>query len=270
MKIKITAIAALAASLAVAASASAAPNAAPAAAGGLALNGPTVPGMCVLFQNQLIHDSMLGKAISTRLGQLKTQVGAEINADATQLQTDERTFETGRAAMTPDQQQKQGGALAAREQALQQKYQLRTQEVEATQDKAVGDLGAAMSATLMLVGDRLGLYRELAKGPVSASTLAQRTGTNARYVREWLGNQGAGGYVQFDSKRDTWSLSPEQALCLADPSGPDLCVRSRTPGHPGRGARSVTERRDGPRQLARGRPAIFLNDAGYGVQVYPT
>ena len=87
-------------------------------------------------------------------------------------------------------------------------------------NKAVGDLGAAMSATLMLVGDRLGLYRELAKGPVSASTLAQRTGTNERYVREWLGNQGAGGYVQFDSKRDTWSLSPEQALCLADPSGP--------------------------------------------------
>src|ERR1700690_842172 len=63
--------------------------------------------------------------------------------------------------------------------------------------KAVGDLGAAMSAALMLVGDRLGLYKELAKGPVTSSNLAQRTGTNERYVREWLGNQGAGGYVQF-------------------------------------------------------------------------
>jgi SAM-dependent methyltransferase len=86
--------------------------------------------------------------------------------------------------------------------------------------KAVGDLGAAMSATLMLVGDRLGLYRELAKGPVTSSDLAQRTGTNERYVREWLGNQGAGGYVQFDPRKNEWSLSPEQALCLADPNGP--------------------------------------------------
>jgi SAM-dependent methyltransferase len=86
--------------------------------------------------------------------------------------------------------------------------------------KAVADLGAAMSATLMLVGDRLGLYRELAKGPISSSDLAQRTGTNERYVREWLGNQGAGGYVQLDAKTNEWSLSPEQALCLADPNGP--------------------------------------------------
>jgi SAM-dependent methyltransferase len=86
--------------------------------------------------------------------------------------------------------------------------------------KAVGDLGAAMSAALILVGDRLGLYKELAKGAVTAPELAQRTGTNERYVREWLGNQGAGGYVQFDAKTNQWSLSPEQALCLADPGGP--------------------------------------------------
>jgi SAM-dependent methyltransferase len=86
--------------------------------------------------------------------------------------------------------------------------------------KAVGDLGAAMSATLMLVGDRLGLYKELAKGPVSSSDLAGRTGTNERYVREWLGNQGAGGYVQYHAASNEWSLSPEQALCLADPNGP--------------------------------------------------
>ena len=85
---------------------------------------------------------------------------------------------------------------------------------------AVGDLGAAISATLILVGDRLGLYRELAKGALTSGELAQRTGTNERYVREWLGNQGAGGYVQFDAASDTWSLSPEQALCLTDPNGP--------------------------------------------------
>jgi 2-polyprenyl-3-methyl-5-hydroxy-6-metoxy-1,4-benzoquinol methylase len=86
--------------------------------------------------------------------------------------------------------------------------------------KAVGDLGAAISATLILVGDRLGLYRELAKGALTPAELAERTGTNERYVREWLGNQGAGGYVQFDASSETWSLSPEQALCLTDPSGP--------------------------------------------------
>lgn len=85
---------------------------------------------------------------------------------------------------------------------------------------AVGDLGAAMSATLMLVGDRLGLYRELAKGALTPGELAKRTGTDERYVREWLGNQGAGGYVQFDPSSGEWSLSAEQALCLTDPNGP--------------------------------------------------
>ncbi|WP_319448079.1 MULTISPECIES: class I SAM-dependent methyltransferase [unclassified Mycobacterium] len=86
--------------------------------------------------------------------------------------------------------------------------------------KAVGDLGAAISATLILVGDRLGLYRELAKGSLTPAELAQRTGTNERYIREWLGNQGAGGYVELDPSTGKWSLSPEQALCLTDPSGP--------------------------------------------------
>jgi len=86
--------------------------------------------------------------------------------------------------------------------------------------KAVCDLGAAMSAALMLIGDRLGLYKELAKGSLTSLELAQKTDTNERYVREWLGNQGAGGYVQFDALTNKWSLSPEQALCLADPQGP--------------------------------------------------
>ena len=82
--------------------------------------------------------------------------------------------------------------------------------------KAVGDLGAAMSAALMLVGDRLGLYKELAKGPVTSSNLAQRTGTNERYVREWLGNQGAGGYVGHRERlsRDERTLL-RQAIELA-------------------------------------------------------
>ncbi len=85
---------------------------------------------------------------------------------------------------------------------------------------AVGDLGAAISATLMLVGDELGLYKALAKQPLRAAELAARTNTHERYVREWLGNQAAGGYVQYDAPSDTYSLNEEQALCLADPGGP--------------------------------------------------
>jgi 2-polyprenyl-3-methyl-5-hydroxy-6-metoxy-1,4-benzoquinol methylase len=86
--------------------------------------------------------------------------------------------------------------------------------------KAVSDLGAAMSATLVLVGDRLGLYKALAQGALTSVELAQRTGANERYVREWLGNQGASGYIQYDAANGKWSMTPEQALCLADPNGP--------------------------------------------------
>ncbi len=86
--------------------------------------------------------------------------------------------------------------------------------------KALGDLGAAVSAVLIQIGDELGLYRELAKGPLTAAELAARTGTHERYVREWAANQAAGGYVQYDAGSGQYSLSEEQALCLANPHGP--------------------------------------------------
>lgn len=86
--------------------------------------------------------------------------------------------------------------------------------------KAVGDLGAAVSAVLILIGDELGLYRELSKGPVTAAELAARTSTHERYIREWLANQAAGGYAQYDASSGKYSLSEEQALCLANPNGP--------------------------------------------------
>jgi 2-polyprenyl-3-methyl-5-hydroxy-6-metoxy-1,4-benzoquinol methylase len=85
---------------------------------------------------------------------------------------------------------------------------------------AVGDLGAAISASLMLVGDRLGLYKALAGEPATPAELAARTGTHERYVREWLGNQAAGGYVQYDPESGRYSMDAAQALCLADPNGP--------------------------------------------------
>ncbi|MFZ0971478.1 MAG: class I SAM-dependent methyltransferase [Solirubrobacteraceae bacterium] len=85
----------------------------------------------------------------------------------------------------------------------------------------VGDLGAAMSAALVVIGDRLGLYRAMADGtPVSASELATRTGTDERYVREWLSNQAAGGYVSYDPAGEAFFLTPEQSLALAQEGSP--------------------------------------------------
>ena len=86
--------------------------------------------------------------------------------------------------------------------------------------KAVGDLGAAMSSTLVLVGDQLGFYKALAKQPLRPEDLAAATGTHERYVREWLGNQAAGGYVEYDPATGTYALNEVQAMCLADPNGP--------------------------------------------------
>ncbi len=85
---------------------------------------------------------------------------------------------------------------------------------------AVGDLGAAISATLMLVGDRLGLYRALAESAATPHELAQRTHTHERYIREWLANQAAGGYVSYDAATGRYSLDDAQALCLASPDSP--------------------------------------------------
>jgi SAM-dependent methyltransferase len=86
--------------------------------------------------------------------------------------------------------------------------------------KAVGDLGAAFHAALIVIGDKLGLYKELAKRPATSEDLAKRTGTNERYVREWLSNQAAGGYVQYDAKSKTFSMTEEQAFALAEESSP--------------------------------------------------
>jgi 2-polyprenyl-3-methyl-5-hydroxy-6-metoxy-1,4-benzoquinol methylase len=94
------------------------------------------------------------------------------------------------------------------------------QRLQAFLGQAVGDLGAAVSAVLVSIGDELGFYKALADGPLTAAELAAKTATNERYVREWLSNQAAGGYVGYDSGNGTFFLSAEQALCLADPGGP--------------------------------------------------
>jgi len=85
--------------------------------------------------------------------------------------------------------------------------------------KFVGDLGATMAAGSVVVGDRLGLYRALADGALLPAELAERTGTAARYVDEWLRGQAAGGYVEYDPATGQYSLTPEQAFALANPDG---------------------------------------------------
>jgi SAM-dependent methyltransferase len=84
----------------------------------------------------------------------------------------------------------------------------------------VGDAGAAMSAALVVVGDRLGLYKGLAKGPANAAELAKRTGTAERYVQEWLDAQAASGYVRYSAESETYELPPEQATAFADELSP--------------------------------------------------
>jgi 2-polyprenyl-3-methyl-5-hydroxy-6-metoxy-1,4-benzoquinol methylase len=85
----------------------------------------------------------------------------------------------------------------------------------------VGDLGAALGTALVLIGDKLGLYKAMADGtPVTPEVLAERTGTRERYIREWLSAQAAAGYVEYDAATATFRLPPEQAMALADENSP--------------------------------------------------
>jgi SAM-dependent methyltransferase len=87
--------------------------------------------------------------------------------------------------------------------------------------KMLVDVGSAMNASLMLLGDKLGLYKELAaKGPMTPAELAKATGTAERYVREWLSAQAASGYIEYDAKTNEFSMQPEQAMALADEESP--------------------------------------------------
>jgi SAM-dependent methyltransferase len=97
--------------------------------------------------------------------------------------------------------------------------QLDPAKLEAFMGKMVGDMGAAISAPLIVVGDKLGLYKALAaSGPLDPAGLAQKTGTTERYIREWLNAQAAAGYVQHDAGK--YSMTPEQAAVFADEGSP--------------------------------------------------
>jgi SAM-dependent methyltransferase len=87
--------------------------------------------------------------------------------------------------------------------------------------RAVDEIGATLNTALVVMGDRLGLYRALAGvGPLTPAELAKRTGTAERYVREWLNAQAAGGYVDYDPDTVRYALPPEHAVALTDESSP--------------------------------------------------
>src|SRR6266550_1432417 len=84
----------------------------------------------------------------------------------------------------------------------------------------VGDLGATVHAGMVVIGERLGLYKALAAQPMTSAELASKTKTDERYVREWLASQAAGGYVTYDDKTNKFSLTEEQAFALATEDSP--------------------------------------------------
>jgi len=87
--------------------------------------------------------------------------------------------------------------------------------------RAVADLSAAISVELMTIGDKLGLYKAMAgEGPMTSTQVAERTDTSERYVREWLNNQVAGGYILYDPATGTYELPAEHAFALADENSP--------------------------------------------------
>ena len=84
----------------------------------------------------------------------------------------------------------------------------------------VTDLGAAVHTGMVVIGEKLGLYKALAGGPMSSAELAARTQTDERYLREWLASQAAGGYITYDEATQEFSLSEEQAFALANEDSP--------------------------------------------------
>jgi SAM-dependent methyltransferase len=90
--------------------------------------------------------------------------------------------------------------------------------------KAVADVGAVLTGSMVVIGDRLGFYRAMAgAGPVTSEQLARATGTNERHVREWLGAQAATGYVTHlgDGR---FELPQEHAVALTQETSPAFVV----------------------------------------------
>jgi len=95
-------------------------------------------------------------------------------------------------------------------------------KIQQFMNKAVGDIAGSSTAMLVIIGHRLGMYRVLpqANTPLSVKELADKTGTVERLVKEWLANQVASGYIEYDPSSRKYRLPPEHALALADENSP--------------------------------------------------
>lgn len=101
-----------------------------------------------------------------------------------------------------------------------QVHALNMDKLNAFVGQFVNDLGAAVHAGMVVIGEKLGLYKALATGPMTPAQLAAKTKTDERYLREWLGSQAAGGYVTYDEKTGQFSMTQEQAFTLANEDSP--------------------------------------------------
>src|SRR4249920_2048032 len=94
-------------------------------------------------------------------------------------------------------------------------------KLNALMGRMVGEFGALASAPLVLLGDRLGLYKAMAGvGPMTADQLSEKTHLRVRYAQEWLNAQAASGFVEYEPGEQTYTLTPEAALVFADDSSP--------------------------------------------------
>jgi 2-polyprenyl-3-methyl-5-hydroxy-6-metoxy-1,4-benzoquinol methylase len=99
------------------------------------------------------------------------------------------------------------------------------QKLEQFMGQAVTDMGAAMNGVLVMIGGELGIWEAMAgQGPLTSAQIAEKTGVEERYVREWASAQAAGGYLEYDPGADAFTLPPEQAMALADPDSPVYVV----------------------------------------------
>lgn len=97
---------------------------------------------------------------------------------------------------------------------------LDTEKLNEFLGRFVNDLGATLHAGMVVIGEKLGLYKTLAAGPLTSAELAAKTGTDERYVREWLSSQTAGGYVSYDATTQKFGLTEEQKFALANEDSP--------------------------------------------------
>ena len=94
-------------------------------------------------------------------------------------------------------------------------------KLEAFAMRAIGDVASAYAGVMVNLGSKLGLYKAMAgAGPLRAKELATRADCAERYVQEWLNAQAAGGYLNYHAVSDTYEMSPEQAMVLADEDSP--------------------------------------------------